>query len=50
MSFILDSGGKTRNLSLKGPVRTIFWLEPKTGMDPGPQSLNNKFVESGIKS
>ena len=27
-----------------------IWLEPKTGMDPGPQSPNNKFVESGIKS
>ena len=25
-------------------------LEPKTGMDPGPRSSNNKFVEGGIKS
>ena len=25
-------------------------LEPKTGMDPGPRSPNNKFVEGGIKS
>ena len=27
-----------------------IWLEPKIGMDPGPQSPNNKFVEGGIKS
>ena len=27
-----------------------FWLEPKIGMDPGPKSPNNKFVESGRKS
>ena len=27
-----------------------FWLEPRTGMDPGLKSPNNKFVESGRKS
>ena len=27
-----------------------FWLEPRTGMDPGPKNPNNKFVESGRKS
>ena len=27
-----------------------IWLEPRTGMDPGLQSPNNKFVECGIKS
>ena len=27
-----------------------IWLEPRTGMDPGPQIPNNKFVECGIKS
>ena len=27
-----------------------IWFEPKRGMDPGPQSPNNKFVEDGIKS
>ena len=26
-----------------------FWIEPRTGMDPGPRSPNNKFVESGRK-
>ena len=31
-------------------VRTRFGLNPKTGMDPGPQSPNNKFVECGINS
>ena len=27
-----------------------IWLEPKTGMDPGPRNPNNKFVEGGIDS
>ena len=27
-----------------------FWIEPRTGMDPGPKSPNNKFVESGRKN
>ena len=31
-------------------VRTRFGLNPKTGMDPGPQNPSNKFVECGIKS
>ena len=31
-------------------VRTRFGLNPKTGMDPGPQSPSNKFVECRIKS
>ena len=31
-------------------VRTSFGLDPKTGMDLGPTSPNNKFVESGRKS
>ena len=26
-----------------------FWIEPRTGMDPGPGNSNNKFVESGRK-
>ena len=26
-----------------------FWIEPRTGMDPGPSSSNNKFVESERK-
>ena len=30
-------------------VRTRFGLNPKTGMDPGPQNPNDKFVECGIK-
>ena len=25
-----------------------FWLEPKTGMDSGPKSPNNKFVQSSL--
>ena len=31
-------------------VKTSFGLDPKTGMDPGPTSLNNKFVECGRKN
>ena len=31
-------------------ARTRFGLNPKTGMDPGPQSPSNKFIECGIKS
>ena len=31
-------------------VRTRFGLNPKTGMDPGPQSPYNKFVKYRIKS
>ena len=31
-----------------GIVRTRFGLDPKTRMDPGPQSLNNKFVECRV--
>ena len=31
-------------------VRTSFDSNPKTGMDSGPTSSNNKFVESGRKS
>ena len=31
-------------------VRTRFGLNPKTGMDPGPQSPCNKFVECRVKS
>ena len=31
-------------------VRTRFGLNPKTGMDPSPQSPSNKFVECRIKS
>ena len=31
-------------------VRTSFDSNPKTGMDSGPTSPNNKFVESGRKS
>ena len=31
-------------------VRTRFGLNPKTGMDPGPQSPYNKFVECRVKS
>ena len=27
-----------------------IWLEPKTGMDPGPQSPCNKFVKCRVKS
>ena len=27
-----------------------FWFEPRTRMDPGPKSPNNKFVESGRKN
>ena len=34
------------DIECKDPI----WLEPKTRMDPGPQSPNNKFVECGIKS
>ena len=30
--------------------RTKFSLNPKTGMDPGPQSPYNKFVECRLKS
>ena len=30
--------------------RTRFSLNPKTGMDPGPQSPYNKFVECRVKS
>ena len=26
-------------------VRTRFDLNPKTGMDPGPRSPNNEFIE-----
>ena len=26
-----------------------LWLKPGTGMDPGPRSPNNKFIESGRK-
>ena len=31
-------------------VRTRFGLNPKIGMDPGPQSPCNKFVECRVKS
>ena len=31
-------------------VRTSFDSNPKTGMDSGPTSPNNKFVESGRKN
>ena len=31
-------------------VRTSFDLDSKTGVDPGPTSPNNKFVECGRKS
>ena len=31
-------------------VRTRFGLNPKTGMDPSPQSPCNKFVECRVKS
>ena len=31
-------------------VRTGFGSNPKTGMDLGPTSPNNKFIESGRKS
>ena len=31
-------------------VGTRFGLNPKTGLDPGPQSPYNKFVECRIKS
>ena len=37
-------------LLLLRSVRTRFGLNPKTGMDPGPQGPSNKFVECGIKS
>ena len=38
------------SLLLLRSVRTRFGLNPKTGMDPGPQGPSNKFVECGIKS
>ena len=31
-------------------VRTRFGLDPKTRVDPSPQSPNNKFVECRVKS
>ena len=31
-------------------IRTSFNSNPKIGMDSGPKSPNNKFVESGRKS
>ena len=34
----------------KFTVRTRFGLNPKTGMDPSPQSPCNKFVECRVKS
>ena len=37
-------------LSANAYCKDPIWLEPKTGMDPGLQSPNNKFVECGIKS
>ena len=40
---------KTRR-NYKVLVRTSFGLNPKTGMDLGPQSLCNKFVECRVKS
>ena len=51
-----DLNSNTSHLRVERGVFLIFsckdqiWLEPRTGMDPGPQSPNNKFVESGIKS
>ena len=27
-----------------------IWLESKTGMDPGPRSPNNEFIECGKES
>ena len=31
-------------------VRTSFGLDPKTGLGPGPTSLNNEFIEHGRKN
>ena len=31
-------------------VRTNFGLDSKTGLDSGPTSLNNEFVEHGRKN
>ena len=42
MSFSIDNHN--------GHCKDQFCLEPKTGMDLGPKSSNNKFVESGRKS
>ena len=42
MSFSIDNHN--------GHCKDQFCLEPKTGMDSGPKSSNNKFVESGRKS
>ena len=42
MSFSIDNHN--------GHCKDQFCLEPKTGMDSGPKSPNNKFVESERKS
>ena len=45
-----------QNLKLISVIRTIqtckdqLWLEPRIGMNLGPKSPNNKFVESGRKN
>ena len=36
--------------SCYGTCKDRIWLESRTGMDPGSQSPNNKFVECGRKS
>ena len=37
------------NLKIFKTCKDQFCLEPRTGMDSGPKSPNNKFVESGRK-
>ena len=41
---------KKKKKTQKFRCKDQIWLEPRTGMDPGPQNPNNKFVESGIIS
>ena len=45
--FLIKSSNSPQTAPI---VRTRFGLNPKTGMDPSPQSPNNKFVKCGIKS
>ena len=35
---------------IRSIVRTNFDLDPKTGLESGPTSPNNKFVERGRKN
>ena len=44
--FLIKSSFPTDDANCKDQFR----LEPRTGMDPGPKSPNNKFIESGRKS